>query len=165
MTSARTNEGAFQRTQTLLWIALPTLIIWGLAWTAINLQRGIKSAYYEWGVTCIIASYAEDHDGLPPANWGDLVGYEYHTQYLPDPRTMDAAAQHISVDFESLLALVNNDITELPADVMTPIRGIEQSWIHSKSTLERYFRDGERPHGSFDGEYATQLRDNAEGGY
>ncbi|TWT87013.1 hypothetical protein [Stieleria varia] len=153
-----------QRTKTLLWIALPTLIVACLGWTAINLQRGIKSAYYEWGVTCIIASYAEDHDGSPPAKWDDLVGYEYHTKYLPDPRTMDAAAQHISVDFESLVAFANEDIPDLPADVITPIQGIEQHWIHPKTTLERYFRDGERPHGSFDGEYAKQLRYYAEGG-
>ncbi len=77
---------------------------------------------------------------------------------------MDAAAQHISVDFESLLAFADEAIPQLPSDVISPIRGIEIHWIHPKSTLERYFRDGERPHGSFDGEYAKQLPDFAEDG-
>jgi len=148
----------------LLWIALLILIIAGFAWTVINLQRGIKSAYYEWGVTCIIASFAEDHDGTPPANWGDLVGYEYHTLYLPDPRTMESAAQHVTVDFGSLRAFKDGDISNLPIDVVTPIRGIEQHWIVPSTTLERYFRNGERLHGSFDGEYADQLRYHAENG-
>jgi hypothetical protein len=77
---------------------------------------------------------------------------------------MDVAAQHISVNFESLLAFANNDISELPVDVIKPICGIETHWINPKSILERYFRDGERPDGSLDGEYAKQLRYNAEGG-
>jgi len=153
-----------RNTKFLLWVGLSILVVAGVAWSVVNLRRGIVSAYYEWGVTCIIASYAENHDGMPPANWTDLVGYEYHTHYLPEPRTMELAAQHVSIDFEALLAFKMKRITELPANVVYPRRGFEQHWISPKYTLERYFRDGVRPHGSFSDEYADQQRHNAEGG-
>lgn len=153
-----------KRTKTLAGIGFFVILIVGLPWAAINFQRGIVSAYYEWGVTCIIASYAEDHDGMPPSNWADLVGYEYHTQYLPEPRTMESAARHVSVDFDSLLAYKTKRISELPSDIVCPKRGFEQHWIDPKWTLERYFRDGELPHGSFDANRADELRYYAEGG-
>ena len=77
---------------------------------------------------------------------------------------MESASQHVSVDFGALLAFKNGHISRLPVDVVSPIRGIEQYWIVPSTTLERYFRDGERPHGSFDGQDAQQLRYYAEGG-
>ncbi|MGB7327276.1 MAG: hypothetical protein WBD31_20535 [Rubripirellula sp.] len=152
-----------RKQRTLLVIVLVMFAIAGFVWSVVNLQRGIKSAYYEWGITCIIASYAEDHNGVPPRNWDDLVGYEYHTHYLPEPRTMQAAAQHVSVKFSALHAFHNGKASKLPIDVVKPIRGFEQHWIAPSTTLERYFRDGERPHGSFDGEYADQQRNHSTG--
>lgn len=151
-----------RRYKTLLWIALPTLSVVGFVWITINRQRGIKSAYYQWGVTCMIASYAEEHDGMPPTGWDELVGYEYHTHYLPDPRTTESASQYVSVDFESLLSFKNEKISKLPADVVTPTRGINQQLIYPSRILERYFRDGERPQGSFDDDFAKRIRYYAE---
>ena len=77
---------------------------------------------------------------------------------------MESAAQHVTVDFGSLRAFKDGDISNLPIDVVTPICGIEQHWIAPSTTLERYFRDGELPHGSFDSVYADQLRYNAANG-
>lgn len=147
---------------TALSTALPALVVGGLAWTAIHLQRGVKAAYYEWGITCIIASYAEEHDGSPPRGWDDLVGYGYHSKYLPVPRTIKAAAAHVHVDFDALRAFARGTIPELPASVVIPTRGIEMHWTSPKTILERYFRNGERPDGSFNAQEAEQLRSVAE---
>jgi len=151
-----------RRYKTLLWIALPTLSVVGFVWITISLQRGIQSAYYQWGVTCMIASYAEEHDGIPPTGWDDLVGYEYHTHYLPDPRTVESASQHVSVDFESLRSFKNEKRSKLSANVVVPTRGIDQQWIDPSGILERYFRDGVRPQGSFDSDFAKRVRYYAE---
>ena len=151
-----------RRTKISLWIATPILVFAGLAWLAMGIQRGIIAAYCEWGTTCIIASYAEEHGGKPPQGWNDLVGYEYHTNYLPQPRTIAYAADHVDVDFAALADFFDGKITELPEDVIHPTRGLTAHWINPKLTLERYFRDGEIPHGSFNSEYAETVKHYAE---
>ena len=126
------------------------LVLAGLGWLVVGIQRGIVAAYCEWGTTCIIASYAEEHDGMPPKKWDDLIGYEYHTKYLPLPRTIAYASDHVSVDFNALVDFQAGKIDSLPADVIRPTRGFTAHLINPKITLERYFRDGEIPDGSFD---------------
>ncbi|ELP31080.1 hypothetical protein [Rhodopirellula baltica] len=133
-----------------------------LTWLAFAVRRGIVAAYCEWGVTCIIASYAEENEGRPPSNWDDLIGYEYHTHYLPTPRTIDYASSHLSVDFQALSDFHSGRIDQLPVDVIRPTRGLTAHWINPKAQLERYFLDGEVPHGSFNREYADRLRYYAE---
>lgn len=148
-----------RRIITLLLIALPMVVVALLIWTYYGMQQGVVSAYYEWGVTGIIASYAEDHNGEPPGEWSDLAGYEYHSPYLPDPRDFELAAQYVSVDFESLKALKDGEIKELPVDVIKPLRGFEMHWISPKWQLEQYFQTGKCPEGSFDAEEAQLLRE------
>jgi len=151
-----------QTTKLTLWIAIPVLGLGSLVWLAFAFRRGIVAAYCEWGTTCIIASYAEEHDGNPPTRWDDLIGYEYHTQYLPTPRTIEYASSHVSVDFSALADFHAGRIKYLPNDVISQTRGLPMHWITPKSQLEAYFRDGDRPHGSFNREYADTLRHYAE---
>ena len=149
-------------TRRLLWIIVPTIAFAGVVWFAFALRRGIVAAYCEWGTTCIIASYAEEHGGSPPKNWDDLIGYEYHTHYLPAPRTIDYTSEHVDVNFRALTDFHAGRIDRLPEDVIRPTRGLTAHWINPREQLERYFRDGVRPHGSFDSEYAATLRYNDE---
>ena len=141
---------------------MPLVLVAVLVWFAFAFRRGIVAAYCEWGTTCIIVSFAEEHGGRPPAKWDDLVGYEYHTQYLPGPRTIEYTRSHIFVDFRALTDFHAGRIDQLPDDVVHPTRGFTTHWISPKQQLERYFRDGERPHGSFDREYADTARHYAE---
>lgn len=145
-----------------LWVVLVVLAIIGFAWLAAAFRRGIVAAYCEWGVTCMIASYAEENDGFPPGQWSDLVGYEYHTNYLPTPRSINYASSHVEVDFSALDDFHAGRVDELPSDVVEPTRGITAHWINPKFELERYFRERQRPHGSFNREYAETLRYDAE---
>ncbi|MCM2375266.1 hypothetical protein [Aporhodopirellula aestuarii] len=149
-------------TKRTLWIIVPIVVAATFVWIAFAVRRGLVAAYCEWGTTCIIASYAEEHGGAPPATWDDLVGYEYHTQYLPTPRTIEYASSHVSVDFQALADFHAGRIDHLPSDVIQTTRGLDAHWINPKDQLERYFRDGERPHGSFNREYADTLRCYAE---
>ncbi|MDM4019384.1 hypothetical protein [Roseiconus lacunae] len=151
-----------RRTKRTLWIVVPVCVIVALTWLAFSFRRGIVAAYCEWGVTCIIASYAEEHGGRPPSQWDDLIGYEYHTHYLPTPRTIDYASSHVSVDFQALADFHSGRTSQLPDDVIHPTRGLTAHWINPKDTLERYFRDGEVPYGSFNREYADTLKHYAE---
>ncbi|TWU39336.1 hypothetical protein [Novipirellula artificiosorum] len=131
-------------------------------WAVVNLQRGIHSSYYEWGVTNIIVSYAEEHGGQPPAKWDDLVGYEYFSPYLPDPKTIDAAKQNVRIDFEAMKRLHDGKIDSLDPSVVHPIRGFAFHWINPGAVLKRYFQDGTLPHGSFNREMADEAKRNAE---
>lgn len=131
-------------------------------WIAVSLQTGVRAAYYEWGLTCSIVAYTENHGGVPPRDWNDLVGYEYHSNYLPEPRDFDVAAQYVEVDFGSLHAFANHEIAELPLDVLQPIRGIRVGWISPKYELERYFRDSIVPAGTLNNEKAAFYRAAAE---
>ena len=149
-------------TKRLIYFAATMLTLTGLVWFALAVRRGIVAGYCEWGTTCIIASYAEENDGTPPRSWDDLVGYEYHSQYLPLPRTIDYASSHVAVNFKALSDFHAGRIDQLPDDVIHPTRGLTARHINPKLTLERYFRDGELPHGSFNRDIADEQRSYAE---
>lgn len=145
--------------KTVLWLSVPVCILLSFFWAAASLRRGVISAYYEWGVTGMIAAYAEEHGGIPPSDWGDLVGYEYHSKYLPDPRTIESASQHVIVDFSSLMEFQKGTIGEFKLNVIKPLRGFEIHWINPKLQLEAYFRDHRMPNGAMSRKDADYLRD------
>jgi len=146
------------RTKKALWVGIPAITaILAFGFVFIG-NRMMVSAYCQWGITCIIASYAEEHDGIPPSKWDDLVGYEYHTPYLPEPRTIDHASSYVSVNFDALADFQAGRTAHLPKNVVHTKHPFSASWIDPRTELERYFRTKVRPHGSYDRQYAATIR-------
>jgi hypothetical protein len=136
-------------------VALPTV---GMRYV----QLGVIGSYYEWALAGMIVSYAEEHEGMIPQTWDDLIGYEYHSVHTPSLRTIDEAKQFLTIDFDAIGRLKNGENWKLVPPAIRTRRGYNLHWIDPNFVLQGYFRDGTIPEGTLRRHEADKRRKHFE---